>query len=1059
VTDPIGDALDTNTPVFHTPDIVAEWKELPPGYYDASVASVNYDNLAALGDQLGPGGYTANQSLIDGLPDNVSMTGSNDGFGTLEADLIGRPPNRSRNFGSRGASNSGSGTSATIGVHSQVEFMNLQIVAIAFDSPTVIATDRNADPFDRFAWKPLAEVIDGNIKMVMWWRYWYTGAPSLILDFSESVNFTWQSNAYWSTEASAGTWLHLKPGTPVTFAETVSQTLHTLPSIDMGAGDGRRGFLHAHMVCPSANGPWTAAAGTTEMSDIAGAVLNVTAIRSGGLSSRNAQALASSTTTATSNVAGIVVPIIYLDRVEMPASAYFSPYRTDSPLYGFDRDTAPVWAEANVFVPGGGYLGERVFTGTMSDINAAGSSATATLSAASATRVALDKARTPPWIWGRREGLTIDWFANWLMAQGGQTVGPGPNRLTRLWAPFYGSTRAFCFGSTDWDEVGRRTTDDLGVYQRHFYPEEVEGPYVSGMFGCWTNTKVDEPYINFGRDARFRSIPGIDQPDNYDFMSQANSEGRWSAWIRCDPYLNGLPAAMNGDTSNTYLFNFTLSARTQMFNTGFVAGGVNAGGFTFIVDPTVAGGAQPQVSMGTEAGYSTVALTSSGWPSDGQWHFIGGAWNFATGNMKFRFDNLTWTTNHLGTSGPSFISSLYATEDDNFKAGGYVSRSVYAHLPIADFRCDVGPGTYADPWTGVWPKPDPVATYRRTAQWMEALAETAPLAGWDTLQEVAQATGSGLRINENDVVEFMPPSYYGEPDQLEIASVADTEVNASALDINIDPSKSRNVVSVQYAETVTDSRLQDVLKYTNSLLIRPGVHEMIFASDIPVLELHGANAPFSGTLFIITPLTASQIATPSTIPTVHYMTVNSKAAGNGTVPPAGYVTGRVVGQESANSIRVRIINTTRQNYYLVNSGAEVAYLRILGYSLKVSDAYVSTRDEASIRLRGERTLDHPTRWIHRRVEALTLAGQIAGRVSVPRGEATVTVIGDPRRKPGDLVTIADSVGTQAEGIWRILSVQHQGFGPKYVQVLRILRIGSVMNWDEDPGWNLGVWGE
>jgi hypothetical protein len=68
-------------------------------------------------------------------------------------------------------------------------------------------------------------------------------------------------------------------------------------------------------------------------------------------------------------------------------------------------------------------------------------------------------------------------------------------------------------------------------------------------------------------------------------------------------------------------------------------------------------------------------------------------------------------------------------------------------------------------------------------------------------------------------------------------------------------------------------------------------------------------------------------------------------------------------------------------------------------------------------------------------------------------------MGDPRRVPGDLVEIVDSEGTQAEGTWRILSVAHEGNGPKYLQTLKLLRVGATAIWDGQPGWNLGVWGE
>jgi hypothetical protein len=79
--------------------------------------------------------------------------------------------------------------------------------------------------------------------------------------------------------------------------------------------------------------------------------------------------------------------------------------------------------------------------------------------------------------------------------------------------------------------------------------------------------------------------------------------------------------------------------------------------------------------------------------------------------------------------------------------------------------------------------------------------------------------------------------------------------------------------------------------------------------------------------------------------------------------------------------------------------------------------------------------------------------------SQPRAEVGITVMGDPRRRPGSLVQLADSEGTQAAGTWRILSVKHDyDGGGKYTQDLELVRVLPVAVWDGSDGWDFAVWG-
>jgi hypothetical protein len=55
--------------------------------------------------------------------------------------------------------------------------------------------------------------------------------------------------------------------------------------------------------------------------------------------------------------------------------------------------------------------------------------------------------------------------------------------------------------------------------------------------------------------------------------------------------------------------------------------------------------------------------------------------------------------------------------------------------------------------------------------------------------------------------------------------------------------------------------------------------------------------------------------------------------------------------------------------------------------------------------------------------------------------------------------VADSQGTQAEGLWRILSVKGNANGAQFTQDLKLVQVLPTAVWDGPDGWDYSSWGE
>jgi hypothetical protein len=145
--------------------------------------------------------------------------------------------------------------------------------------------------------------------------------------------------------------------------------------------------------------------------------------------------------------------------------------------------------------------------------------------------------------------------------------------------------------------------------------------------------------------------------------------------------------------------------------------------------------------------------------------------------------------------------------------------------------------------------------------------------------------------------------------------------------------------------------------------------------------------------------------------------------------------------------------------WLSNNGQQIPFLRILGYQIRTADAYSTVTDPGSIGRRRDRSLSTSGNpWLQTRPVAENYVNRLLGVLAQPRTVLNVRVMGDPRRKPGNLVTLADASGTKADGTWRVLAVTHNGNGPGYTQDLQLIFVPEVGLWDLS-NWDEAIWGD
>jgi hypothetical protein len=1037
----LDDGLNTSAPVFNPATIKAEWLDLPPGYE----ANVLVDSIQQLGDQVGPQGVEVSQSIDDGLPDPVSMTGGNDASGSLTSDLVGRPGVEidPSTIDFTGYSNGiTTGTEFTPSEPGGIEYLDYTLLVVTATSDVAVWEDPSQVP----TWTVLADVVDGGYRTWVYGRKHYDGIPNNKFFLEASAAHGWCTVALKPGRTLGGAWVEVTPERAAVGVETGAGTLHTTPPVTLDSP----GYVVGIFSCPLAVGPLTETGGAQFMA-FNGSLVSMLVARTPLQTITPASYSVSATSAlSTGSVPMVSIPFIVRERPFLDAAAYFSPFNEQSPVYGFERDTAPVTGEINVLTPEGN-VPTQVFKGIMNDVPVSGR--TATLDASSATRLKLDQSGTVPTVNGYREGCETDWLIGYLLARGGQYIGvcPGPN--TRFWAPMYGSLHPWMDGPASFPYSSVYTTARTpGTAYRNNNFQTVDGPFVTGMYAQMKSAEVIQHTI-FPDPNWATEVPGVDNPLTYDILSKQNSAGRMSVRLRGDTF-DAAPAALAG--AEDWLFAFTLYNLTP---------GGSAGNYTRY---QINSDRSITVWVGNSANFSVASYPAYSFPSDGDWHMFGFAWNYALGEAKIRRDGsgTATSTGHTGN-----LAELPNTEAELYGRGLFTSMAVQTRIPMSEFQVEVGPECWVtQPWspsgggwqwmgTGVPPGLNSFnATYRPTRQPLAAVAIASPIQGWPALQALAESTLSHLRLNEQDNAEFLPMNYFGEAAQMAVstANILDTTINAGELALLVDASRIRNQVTAQFKEVRVATSRTIIFETTSVIALPRGETFQTFALDKQTVETHGASV-WQGTIPDVIKLTSSQISNPATIPNEHVMTANFLADGSGTVIASSVVTARVVSWDNS-TVTIRFRNNWPSVVYLANNGSNVPTLRILGYEMESADAYATVRDPGSVSLRRERSLTTTPEWIQDRDTALDYASKLATITSRPRPQVAVTVMGDPRRKPGQLISLVDAFGTRANGTWRILACKHKQSGAMYVNSLELVWVGEIGVWDVAL-WDNAVWGE
>jgi hypothetical protein len=712
---------------------------------------------------------------------------------------------------------------------------------------------------------------------------------------------------------------------------------------------------------------------------------------------------------------------------------YWSVDNSSSPLSGYDRDIAPLTVAAGI-VTAGGTERVTVFTGQMWDAPIKGR--TVQVNGVSRNRTKLSRLVQPPPIIGDSQGLTATWPISWALAQCGIYASPPPRAGCRGWIPMHGSLVPFLdstAAATPYLAGLAATFTITGQAGNSVRPTFVTGPYVLGVFA--------EVVTNSNSPITVEDVP---LAAGTDFLSQAASAGRVEWWTRGD--VDDSAHTPNGAPASLVRFFFQTDANTA--SAAGVTGGIGTDRKVFI---TAVDG----------AGHAVTLKSASALASDGAWYFCGLAWDIAG---KKLWVNLNGT---VGTSAVStFVtSSLPATDSLDAPDG---SPGLSSYLPIAEVQFTSG--ATANPDNFVWLN-DPSyftasAVIRPSLLNLVALGEPKPREAWEFINTYAQSELAMVRTDELDRVWYLPMTWLAESTQLTSVDTLSTALNAGTdLTPTRDLTKIRNQVTVNYQHTLVNdfNRLPAVLFLSFTVwIVPPGTttQTIVFGPPTPTgtftdLQTPSGNpTPALAVSTSLTLLTSAQAAAGG-LSTSSYVTLNAVIDGSGTYATSAQVTATVTAW-NAGKATLTFVNLSSTTYYTVNNGS-ASYVQIVGSSMAIRASSVTVQDTASIAIRDVRGLSADTPGVHDLATATFIANEILGRSRVARPQVTVTVRGDPRRQPGDLVTLADPNVTNIGGQWRSLAVDTTLNGAEVTQAITAVKTIPVAVWDQ-TNWDQSIWG-
>lgn len=710
--------------------------------------------------------------------------------------------------------------------------------------------------------------------------------------------------------------------------------------------------------------------------------------------------------------------------VPMTAGAFWSPLRTDSPLYGIERDLQPLTLDMGLVTSSGPeYV--RVFTGQT--VNTPVKGGKAQLKALSAARIALMKQVLPPAFpaiyFG---GLHASWVVSWCLFQCGIYAGPKIREgSTVLYYPMHGSFHRFLdadapYGNLlttegiNWIETTQ--ADPVGTLHAADELNWIEGPYVAA------------PDLQLRTDLTRRAyqaaLPFTYGDGQASAFTQSGNAGRLEAWIRGDQAdVNTAPGGSG---------NFSRLFGLQLTNT---SGGASA---ALGVDIS------RRVYVTVYDGTNRRTLTGATVPTDGAWHFIGAAYDMTADKLWTCMDNSSTST------GATMVTSALPATTDAFNDSTFL----LSYLPFSDVSFATGTQANVDSYP-LWRND---STFAQTARVglspnkLLACAEPLPREAWSIIADYAQSELAMLRCDENDIVQYLPLSWWVKDAQQELLYSIDTQRNAAPFDIDYDPSKIRNSVTVSYSEATLPVYSAETGDFRHLYELPNSTEIRLDANSVTDLTF-----TFSGTKAAKVNTTVIFAVSDSDAQNLNaagwtFVTLNTALDGSGTYV-ATDITDDVAGEIvswNAGQVTMRLTNQTAGPLYLANN-VSVPALVVTGVTVTEVQTYVTDSDAASVALRGERSMSMQSPAAQTQEMARRLARNVKMSLRGPRAtigdeSSGINVLGDPRRQPGDLVAVNDAETGASGGLWRLQSVRHALRGAAYTQQLvvrEVLPIGFV----------------
>lgn len=686
-------------------------------------------------------------------------------------------------------------------------------------------------------------------------------------------------------------------------------------------------------------------------------------------------------------------------------TTWFSPVAPaagDVPLAGKDRRNRPVFHEVG-FITSAGPQYVRDFTGISTNLPVSVGQRQATLSAVD-NRGLLRKQLTLPTAaasWTTpfgdviKPGLEATWLASYVFAQNGFYASPPPRAGCRVWAPMHGSIQPFVHDALNGLVAADNefiAVDDTRVNQ----PPFIDGPYLAAL---------SSGALNGGAFSWMQALAAPGGTALFD--SYGRSVGRIEAWVMVPPGIT--------DTTD--------------FVIGLNVADDEGGLYLYPADPTFPG---LEVQL---AGSGVASINGSvvNGLLDGNWHFLGLAWDRPAGLWAVQIDT------HLfnGSVPPAPPSGTSPGED-------WIAQVTCANgAALAEVQATAG-GATTDPWLNQIPFTPSAVIDRSATQLSGLVPDGNAVDSGQVLKDLAVALRGTAYFSDSGVGRFRTPA------AMVTTAAQTTQVTVTSRDkitdlqIDTDASRVRNIVTCPWVQVNTSfGVITDPAYEATSTVVLPG--------GITTTLLVDLKGPcFGSTLGIHVAANTAADGTGTDYGTL------TQSGTTGTIGPVDIT----VTQLTASTVRIDLANHRYGTVFLVDAtGSSLLQLTGVYLSTDTTVSAAVARDQASIDEYDEQPITLPASPYRQSLaQAVGVAQQTLTDTASPQPVITnLVIVGDPRLEYFDRIAVRDFEGSRLDGTYWVRSIKTSRQGGSYLMTLAATATRDVLLWGIGH-WGIEVWG-